>query len=401
MGLWKFNTMFNSQTSWIIFVICCVSGAFFLRPHIIGVLINPVHEDAPIHTPLIKAVSYTNSAEVAYLLSTGVDPNVKTEAGNSALFYGCQGTNVPQSRGIVTMLLDYYADPRIANKNGETALMFLQNISDVQTRMEMMGDLIVHGADINSRIHQGYTLLYRTVETMYMMAVGAMFDWFGMLLDSYSIQQSRARALNIGYTYIEDMNRFLDQRIPTPTSLGIDWVSKETGLNALMFAVLKGDLKSVTDLVNKGAAVNKSSAQPISKMGSFGYTALHLAVVKGDMAIVEYLLSKGADPNSVARNGNYPIHMILYFDPKSNGINETIMINLVNILIAKGARLNAQNSRKETILHVAVQRGYTQLIKNILDRYKNMLSAPLLRDLILLAKKWSRPEVERMVSALQ
>lgn len=393
----KLYSYMGTTKLWI-FVIVFISGTVLLRSYLLGVLMDPVHQDDPVHTPLTKAASYTNVNEVSYLLSTGVDPNTKTAAGNTALFYACQGANVPQARRMVSLLLDYYADPRISNKNGETPLMFLQNISVVQTRMEMMGDLIVHGADINSKIKQGYTLLYRTVESMYMMAVGAMFDWFGMLLDPYSIKQSKARSINIGYGYVEDMNRYLDQPIPAPESLGIDWISKETGLTALMFAVLKGDLKAVVALVNKGAAINKQQTQPASGMGSFGYTALHLAVVKGNIAIVEYLLSKGANPNMVSRNGNFPIHMILYLDPLSDPANGVIMNSIVNLLVAKGANINAPNSRKETILHIAVQRGYTQLVKEILSRYKTAISTLLLNELIFLSKKWARPEIERLLS---
>lgn len=80
-------------------------------------------------------------------------------------------------------------------------------------------------------------------------------------------------------------------------SIDID-VRNEQGETALMHAALRGDLDSVTLLVERGAEVN----QP-------GWTALHYAASGGHLEVVQYLIDHHAYIDALSPNGTTPLMM--------------------------------------------------------------------------------------------
>lgn len=91
-----------------------------------------------------------------------------------------------------------------------------------------------------------------------------------------------------------------------------------------------------------------------------GWTALHQAVHLGSLQLVELLLSRGADANSQAEDGATPLH-IAARQPK-------LYKRLIRVLIDAGADVNAVTFDGRTPLHeVASQRGtYAKSVARLL-----------------------------------
>jgi hypothetical protein len=103
-------------------------------------------------------------------------------------------------------------------------------------------------------------------------------------------------------------------------------------------AARKGNLKKVKTLLEKNPEL-------VSSKDSESHTPLHWAVHKKD--VVELLLAHGADVNAKAKNGITPLHMAVMVGGK----------DVVELLLAKGAAVNARDQSDATPLHNAAMAG--------------------------------------------
>lgn len=79
------------------------------------------------------------------------------------------------------------------------------------------------------------------------------------------------------------------------------------GVNALHTASIVGTAECLTFYLDKGLIVNVNSAS------AEGYTALHLAAFGGYVDVMELLLSKGADLMAESSDGSTPLHMAVRY----------------------------------------------------------------------------------------
>lgn len=75
-------------------------------------------------TPLMYAVSYSNSEIVKYLIDNKADVNAKNNMGTTVLMFAC---SYSQDSKIIDLLIDNGADINIENSNGKTALDYIKN----------------------------------------------------------------------------------------------------------------------------------------------------------------------------------------------------------------------------------------------------------------------------------
>ena len=85
----------------------------------------------------------------------------------------------------------------------------------------------------------------------------------------------------------------------------------------------------------------------------WGRSPLDCAVVEGDKKVIELLITKGADVNAKDHDGVTPLHAAVQYGHK--GIAE--------LLIANGADVNTKTLVGSTPLHAAAFLGYKEIVE--------------------------------------
>jgi ankyrin repeat protein len=91
-----------------------------------------------------------------------------------------------------------------------------------------------------------------------------------------------------------------------------------------------------------------------------GWTPLHLAAFMGHADVARVLLDHGADIEAVAKNGigNRPLHAALAGKESPE---------VIDLLLARGADVNARAEADVTPLHLAAARGNMAFTRRLLD----------------------------------
>lgn len=118
----------------------------------------------------------------------------------------------------------------------------------------------------------------------------------------------------------------------------------EHGLDILVMNQLRG-LSSEQQLTILGVTTKNKD------------TALHYAVRNGKLLTSELLINKGASVNARGFNGDTPLHLAVY-----NGSTQ-----LVALLLAKRADLNIANTEGKKPIHLAAAFGYPEIVDQIIS----------------------------------
>ena len=131
----------------------------------------------------------------------------------------------------------------------------------------------------------------------------------------------------------------------------------------LMISSQNGYIEIVEMLLNK-EAVNVNATEHY-----FGDTALHRASLSGRKDVVEMLLEKGADVNAMNKGGFTALHMASLMG------HEDIVAILLEKGLEKGADVNAENKSGDTALILASKNGHPKIVKLINEYPKNQSEA--------------------------
>ncbi len=181
---------------------------------------------------LLKAAQSGSSEVVRLLLDSGVDVDTEAYSGDTALMDACFYSN----KEVVALLLR-----RGAAVNKESKDIPFNTALRRATNIDIVEDLIEHGADVNFMGRLGNTTL----------------SWLSLLGNTQVIEILLDRGANVNL----------------PDNRG--------GFTPLMNAAKRGDKKLVTLFLDRGADINAST--------SFGATALTFATKRYDMEIMELL----------------------------------------------------------------------------------------------------------------
>ncbi|MHC4777564.1 MAG: ankyrin repeat domain-containing protein [Planctomycetota bacterium] len=302
-----------------------------------GADVNAREEDG--ETPLMKAASYEELECVKALFEFGPDLDAgETYGGQTALMR----TETPE---IIEALLDAGANLEARDETGQTALAAAANLGwDAKVQV-----LLDRGADLEARDNSGNTPLEVAQEAGEEVAVAM-------------IRAKMGGAPASGGQEVEELRR-----------------TKQL-TEEVFEKVEDGDLDGVTGLLGSGA--------PVDGRDDERQTPLMVACEGGELGIARLLIEKGADLEARDEDGETPlIHAAGYDEPECvrlllekgadvNGLNSedqqtalmvTDDLEVVNILIAAGAQIDARDDCGQTALAIAAGQGADEKVELLLE----------------------------------
>jgi len=286
------------------------------------------------YTPLHLASQNGSAAVIDALLTGGAPIGAATTTGATPLMLA----SAAGQAGAAQTLLEHHADPNTKeNANGETALMFAAALD----RVDVVKVLLQHGATP--------TVTSKVVDLTNLTAPED--DLQREIRDKQNAESAQRTgtppppASNGEYqgptskTGVAGMTR--------PYSFN-ELIGKQGGLTALHFAARQGGINTVKALVEAGANVNEVSPAD-------GTSPLVMAAINGQFDIAKYLVEHGADPNRASEAGMAPLYAVLniewapkmfYPQPRAQLQQQTAYLDLMKVLLDKGADVNARLRRK-------------------------------------------------------
>jgi ankyrin repeat protein len=310
-------------------------------------------------TPLIMAAESGNVEMIDMLLKAGAEAKVATSNGTTPLMLAA----VAGKADAVKLLIDKGADPNAKeNARGETALMFAANYN----RVEAMKALIAGGADINVA-----TNVVDLASLTQVRGGGGQGQAAQGAQGAPAAQGARpagapagpggppaqaAQAAQGGQGQGGGGGRF-GGGAPArgPDIAGVtrqfrfnELVAAQGGLTPLLFAARQGHIDAATALIDAGADVNEPSKGDKTP-------PLLMAIINGHFDLAKILIDRGADVTAAANNGATPLYATLnvqwapkslYPQPRAYAQQKLSYLDLMKILIDKGADVNARLKMK-------------------------------------------------------
>lgn len=103
-----------------------------------------------------------------------------------------------------------------------------------------------------------------------------------------------------------------------------------------------------------------------------GHTALQAASQNGHLEVIKVLMTYDVDSEQEDKDGDKAVHHAAFGDEAE----------VLKLLESAGAELNSRNKRRQTPLHIAVNKGHTCVVKTLLElgAMPSLQASCILRD---------------------
>ncbi|MBV9508606.1 MAG: ankyrin repeat domain-containing protein [Acidobacteriia bacterium] len=307
-------------------------------------------------TALLWAANLNDTDLVSRLLKAGASPKVRNQLGSTPLGEAALNANP----GMIKALLEAGADPNVAGQDGQTPLMLIARTAEVASAKL----LLEKGANPNVKEAQ-------REQTPLM--------WAAAATQAPMVRELLAHGAEV------DAKSATDLMTPLVSSEPRAQPRPPGGMTALLFAVREGCLDCVKALVEKGANVDLPDPEGVSPLIS--------AVFNTHFDVAKYLIEKGANIDHWDWWGRTPLYLAVDYNtlphggrPDQPSLDETLPIDIIRILLDKGANPNPQLKLLQPYRATGADRG--------VDR---MLMQPGVTPLLRAAKAQDAPVIKLLL----
>jgi ankyrin repeat protein len=248
---------------------------------------------------LLFAARQNDLASVKTLLEGGADVNLTSTDGSTALLVAI----INEHNELAEYLLDHGADPNLADDKGREALYVAIDMRDLEwsTRpappekdkvdgLQMIQALLKHGANPNARLVKKIPLRGQpSFDGRWANQIGATPFWRAAQSDDVAVM--RLLLENKADASIASA----DHTTPLMVAAGVGWSDGQS------HGPMADAPEAIQICLDHGADVNA--------VNDGGYTALHGASFRGAVNVVELLVAKGARMDIKNKEGRMPINM--------------------------------------------------------------------------------------------
>jgi ankyrin repeat protein len=284
-------------------------------------------------TPLLIAASNNDTAQIKALLKSGANPNVKNKLQTTPLLEAAFNSNTDA----IKALLDAGADPNIPGPDGQTALMLIARGNNVAAAKLLLDK----GANAKAKEaqHQQTALMWAAANNQGPMA--------RLLVERGSEVDAK--------TTIDMMTPLVSaEPRAQPRSPG--------GMTPLMFAAREGCMECVQALLEHGAHIDLPDPE--------GVTPLLWAIWNTRFDVAKYLIEHGANVNRWDWWGRTPLYLAVDYvtlphggRPDQPSLDATLPIDIVRLLLEKGADPNAQMKMTPPMRATGNDRGLDPMVQ--------------------------------------
>jgi ankyrin repeat protein len=290
------------------------------------------------YTPLFLAARQGQASVIPVLVEAGADPKEGSRTGTTPLMVAAASGSAPTVAALLDAGVDVNATESVRGLN---ALMF----AAAENRAEVIRLLATRGADVKATT--------KVIDLSNLSRGGMGFQGGNPPVPGAPPREGQgggppAQAGRPGAAAQAAGGR-------RPQVPGVDrqfqlneLVSGQGGFAPLHFAARNGFVESTMALLDGGADVNHVAA-------SDGNSPLMIALVNGQFDLAKVLVDRGADVNLTAQNGATPLYAVLnvqwapkalYPQPQSYRQQKLGYLDMLQVLLDKGANVNARLNRK-------------------------------------------------------
>jgi ankyrin repeat protein len=319
-------------------------------------------------TPLHWAVHNNDVEGVDRLIKAGANVNAKNEHGATAMSLAAATGNTT----IIERLLKAGADPDSPHADGQTALMVIARSTNVKAARLLLD----HGANVNAVEQQR-----KQTALMWAAAQG----------QSAMVKELIARGADVNARAFVNPTASAMFTDATP----MDWPSNVSvepratyraagGLTPLLYAAREGCVACAKELIAGGADLDMPDPE--------GITPLIMAITNMHFDTAALLINAGANVDKWDWWGRSPLYQAVDVNtiprggrPDRPSLDETTSLQIIEMLLEKGANPNLQLKLLPPYRNVGADRG--------VDRMLTIGATPLLRA----AKALDAPAIERLL----
>jgi len=351
--------------------LACVNGDAGVIEKLLKAGADPNAAGQENETPLMTVAHTGNAAAAEVLLAHGAKVDAReTWHGETALMWAAaeshpamlkaliaHGADVNAMSAIVHWDREVTAEPREKwlPLGGFTPLMFAAR----EGCLECLPILAAAGANLNQADPDGITPMVNSI-------INGHYDVARFLLDKGADPNLADKTGRAALYAAVDMHTMPASNRPSPSEAGNEITS----------------LDLVKALLAHGADVNAQlkTQQPYrtkvdrgnDTMLTTGTTPMLRAAKAGDTVVIALLLAKGADPKLETRNGIDPLMAAAGLGTKEEDTvgrrkTEKEVIDSIELCLKAGSDINAADSRGQTAMHGAAQKGWDQVVQYLAD----------------------------------